>query len=160
MNTFIAKGNLAAKPTLKYVNAKSSDEARPVAEMRVYFDRWRSDAEGGYQEEGGFWAGVTIWGGKAETAARVLEKGARVCVFGTLYKERWTDKQTGEPREQDAILAQDITLDLARIEHIALRPPKERESAAGGDALSPIAEVPEALALQREAANVQGKAAG
>lgn len=134
MSTFIGKGNLGAKPALRYVDAKASDEPRPVAEMRVYFDHRRPDGEGGYRDEGGFWADVTLWGAKAETAARVLPKGARVCVVGTLFKERWTDKQTGQPRESDAILADDITLDLQRVEEITLRRAKEREEPATTEA--------------------------
>ena len=137
MSTFIGKGNLGARPKLKYVDVKSAEGARPVAEMRVHFEHLRPDGEGGLRDEGGFWADVAIWGKKAETAARVLPKGARVCVFGTLYKQRWTDKQTGQAREEDAILADDITLDLLRVEEIELRPPKERESRdvveAGGE---------------------------
>jgi single-strand DNA-binding protein len=135
MSTFIGKGNLGAKPELRYVDAKASGETRPVAEMRVYFDHRRPDGEGGYRDEGGFWADVTLWGAKAEAAARILPKGARVCVVGTLFKERWTDKQSGQPRESDAILADDITLDLNRIEEITLRRAKEREepAATGSD---------------------------
>jgi len=146
MSTFIGKGNLGGKPALKYVDTKASEEARPVAEMRVYFDHRRPDGDGGYRDEGGFWADVTIWGTKAETAARVLPKGARVCVFGTLYKQRWTDKQTGQPREEDAILADDITLDLLRVEEIALRPPKDRDEAGApepGEELTHESEAPD-----------------
>ena len=133
MSTFIGKGNLGTKPALRYVDTKASDETRPVAEMRVYFDHRRPDGDGGFRDEGGFWADVTIWGAKAETAARVLPKGARVCVFGTLFKERWTDRQSGQPREADAILADDITLDLLRVEEITLRPAKERDEAGAGE---------------------------
>jgi single-strand DNA-binding protein len=133
MSTFIGKGNLGTKPALRYVDTKASDETRPVAEMRVYFDHRRPDGDGGFRDEGGFWADVTIWGAKAETAARVLPKGARVCVFSTLLKERWTDKQSGQPREADAILADDITLDLLRVEEITLRPAKERDEAGAGE---------------------------
>lgn len=158
MSTFIAKGNLGGKPALKYVDTKSSEEARAVAEMRVYFDHRRPDGEGGYRDEGGFWADVAIWGKKAETAARLLDKGARVCVFGTLYKQRWTDKQSGQPREEDAILAEDITLDLLRVEQIALRPPREREPAAAESASAPGPQPQETVEAARKRANA--KAAG
>ena len=70
---------------------------------------------------GGFWADVTIWGEKAERIAVILPKGARVFVIGTLRKERWTDKETGEARERDSIVADDITLDLSRVEEVRLR---------------------------------------
>lgn len=146
MSTFIGKGNLGTKPALKYVDIKTSEEARPVAEMRVYFDHRRPDGEGGYRDEGGFWADVAIWGKKAECAARLLPKGARVCVFGTLYKQRWADKQTGEPREEDAVLADDITLDLLRVEEISLRPAKERDQPEIAEAATesgPETQVPE-----------------
>jgi single-stranded DNA-binding protein len=61
-------------------------------------------------------------------------------VVGTLFKERWTDKQSGQPRESDAIVADDITLDLQRVEEITLRRAKEREEPAateGGEAPPP-----------------------
>ena len=127
MNTFFGKGNLGAKPTLKHVQVMPSEEPLALAEMRVYFDRARPDGNGGYRDEGGFWANVTIWGRKAERVAKLLPKGARVCVLGTLCKDRWADKETGETRERDAILAEDITLDLSRVEEIRLRPSQERE---------------------------------
>jgi len=127
MNTFFGKGNLGAKPTLKHVPVMPAEEPMALAEMRVYFDRVRPNGNGGYKDEGGFWANVTIWGRKAERVAKLLPKGARICVLGTLCKDRWADKETGETRERDAILAEDITLDLSRVEEIRLRPARERE---------------------------------
>lgn len=145
MNTFIGKGNLGAQPVLKHVDVKSSDEPYPVAEMRVYFDHARPDGNGGYKDEGGFWADVTVWGRKAELVAKLLPKGARVCVHGTLSKDRWADKETGEARERDAILAEDITLDLSRVEEIRLRPARERDEAESAE----VASEPPAAAGER-----------
>lgn len=129
MNTFFGKGNLGAKPTLKHVPVMPAEEPMALAEMRVYFDRARPDGNGGYKDEGGFWANVTIWGRKAERVAKLLPKGARICVLGTICKDRWADKETGETHERDAIVAEDITLDLSRVEAIQLRPTREREDA-------------------------------
>ncbi len=87
MNEFQGIGNLGTPPTLNQV--KVGDEQRKVANMRIYFDR---PVGQDFKDKGGFWLTVDIWGYRAEEAKRLLKKGARVFVKGTLRLESWTDE--------------------------------------------------------------------
>ncbi len=123
---FIGKGNLGDAPTLKQVEVQG--EKRPVAELRVYFDRLVSDGEDGFMDKGGFWLNVNYWGSRGENAARLLCKGARIRVEGTLVEHTWEDKDSGEERSRIELIADDITLDLGRVESFTLRPKSENKA--------------------------------
>ncbi len=116
---FIGKGNLGDAPTLKQVEVKG--EKRPVAELRVYFDRLVPEGDDDFVDKGGFWLNVSYWGSRGETAARLLCKGARVRVEGVLVEHQWEDGETGEARSRLELIADDITLDLGRVESFILR---------------------------------------
>ena len=128
-NWFSGRGNLAAAPTLKHVDVEG--EKRAVASMRIYFDRQVPNGDGEFEDRGGFWLDVSLWGPRAETAARLLDKGARVAVSGSLVQRTWEDKESGEPRSRIELNADYISLDLARIERIEMRARnEERETAS------------------------------
>lgn len=116
-NSFTARGNLAAAPELKTVTVNG--ENRQVAEMRMYCDRPVPDGDDGFKDKGGFWLNVSRWGAAAEHAARVLDKGFRVKVEGTLVQNSW--EKDGEKFSRLELSADDITLDLSRIESITQR---------------------------------------
>ena len=120
---FIGKGNLGDAPALKQVEVKG--EKRSVAELRVYFDRLVSDGDDGFVDKGGFWLNVNYWGTRGEKTAKLLCKGARVRVEGTLVEREWEDKESGEECSRFELIADDITLDLARVESFTLRPKNE-----------------------------------
>ena len=50
-NDFRGEGNLGAQPTLKKVLVDG--EPHSVAELRIFFDRFKSDGQGGYVPNGG-----------------------------------------------------------------------------------------------------------
>ncbi|WP_127476631.1 single-stranded DNA-binding protein [Sulfurivermis fontis] len=128
-NDFKGRGNLGTAPTLKHVDVDG--ERRAVAQLRVYFDRSVPDGNGGFADRGGFWLDVNLWGPKAEAAAKVLAKGARVAVTGTLVNHEWADKDSGEPRARLEVQADHVDLDLSRVESIRLR---KKESADEAEA--------------------------
>ena len=134
-NRFQGTGNLAAAPTLKAIEVHG--ERRTCAELRVYFDRPVPDGTGGFEDKGGFWLNVTLWGKRAEQAARVLPKGARVFVEGDLVQHTWTDQGSGEARSRLELQASEVALALHRVEHITWRAPagqsEREEPATGGD---------------------------
>ena len=119
-------GNLAEMPTLKYVPIKGEQKA--VAEMRVFFDEYASDGQGGWEQKGGAWVNVSIWGKLAEAAADLLQKGARVHVIGSLKVENWTDKN-GEARVSLNMTADELYLSLHRVEEITYRQKTEAAEA-------------------------------
>ena len=130
-NNFSGKGNLADAPTLKHVKVKGED--RTVAEMRVFFDDYAFDASTNeYSQRGGFWLQVSQWDQRGEDAVRVLRKGARVHVEGSLRQFMYTPEGAAAEVPGFQVVADDVTLCLGRVEGIELRAPRER-SAAGAD---------------------------
>jgi single-strand DNA-binding protein len=91
-NNYQGTGNLGESPALKTVQVNGED--RKVAELRVFFDNYRADGQGGLEQTGGHWLDVSLWDYKAEQATRLLRKGARVHVMGV---SNWIAGPTGKP---------------------------------------------------------------
>lgn len=127
-NEFRGNGNLADNPALKTVTIDGED--RQLAEMRIYFDRVRSDGDGGLADNGGFWLDVTAWGDPlAERCVKLLRKGARVHVVGELRESSWTSKETGEEKSALQLNASEVYLGLSRIEAVNFRERKTNAAA-------------------------------
>ena len=125
---FTGSGNLGNTPTL---TASVGDEQRNVADMRIYFDRPVKSANSDqYQDKGGFWLDVSAWDWLAEEVVRVLTKGMRVKVEGSMKYNTWTDTSTGETHARMVLYADDITLALGRIEQVTLRSKQPPHDAA------------------------------
>lgn len=123
-NLFIGKGNLGDSPKLKRVNGKNGEFV--VASMRVMFARWGQNAEGELEQVGGFWREVEIYGDKAEACSKHLRKGARVLVVGEERDFMATEEATGEQVQVIKIVAEDVALQLSRIESITYQAPSTR----------------------------------
>ena len=128
-NTYQGTGNLGDSPVLKTVQVNGED--RKVAELRVFFDNYRPDGQGGLEQTGGYWLDVSVWDYKGEQAARLLRKGARVYVIGRIELDSWTDRETGESREKLRLVADDVLMSLTRgkgVEFEARRGEEERSA--------------------------------
>lgn len=138
-NLFIGKGNLGDSPTLKRIPRKNnSGEEFSVCSMRVYFGRYGVDqATGEVGQIGGFWREVEIYGSKAEACAQFLRKGARVLVIGEERDFFAKDETTNAEVQVIKIVAEDVALQLTRIESItykqASRPAAARDQEAPAD---------------------------
>ena len=119
INRFEGVGNLGTAPVLNQVTV--GDEQRKVANMRVYFDR---PVGQDYKDKGGFWYTVDIWGYRAEEAIRILKKGTRVFLTGTLRQESWTD-EGGEVRSEQRLTADYFFIDSVCIDSIQYREKKQ-----------------------------------
>lgn len=128
-NNFHGRGNLGAAPTLRH--AEHGGESTPVANLRIFFDRPKPDGNGGFEDKGGFWMDVALWGARAETAARLLPKGARVRVEGELFESTWADRETGEERSRLEVRAVSVDLDLSRVDEVTFRRRSEGEAERG-----------------------------
>ena len=53
--------------------------------------------------------------------AKLLKKGARVAVTGDLYEDTWQEKDTGEPHTKLRLRADNVDLDLARVDSVLWR---------------------------------------
>ena len=123
-------GNLGESPALKTVQVNGED--RKVAELRVFFDNYRADGQGGLEQTGGLWLDVSLWDYKAEQAVRLLRKGARVHVMGRLELDSWADRETGEPREKLRVVADDVLLSLTRVKGVEFEPRRSEEERGAG----------------------------
>jgi len=116
-NEFRGTGNVGDQPKLKSVLV--GEEERMVAEVRVFFDEYRPDGQGGYEQIGGFWVDVNVWGQRRAVDVTLhVKKGARVHVVGRLTQGQWVDKETGEVQRAFQVNADELYLALARIESV------------------------------------------
>ncbi|WP_275096206.1 single-stranded DNA-binding protein [Sedimenticola hydrogenitrophicus] len=115
---FSGTGNLGNVPDLKYFDVNG--EKRPVADMRIFFDRRVKQEDGNYADGGGFWVTASIWGWRAEAAAKLLPKGARIFARGRLREETWEDDQN-EQHTQLRLDADYLTVDLLCVDTLSVR---------------------------------------
>jgi len=92
-NKFKGIGNLGKTPELKFID--TADGKRAVANFSVRFDRNKRLEDGSYVNNGGFWLDTALFGKQAERVAKVLTKGNRVHVEGSLKLDEW--EKEGEP---------------------------------------------------------------
>jgi len=118
-NKFTGTGNLGSDPAL---SSPVGSEQRKVADMRIYFDRPVLDHDSEqFEDKGGFWLDVSAWDWLADDVMRVLKKGIRVKVEGSLKQSTWTDEKTQQDRSKWVLYADEITLAIGRIESTQLR---------------------------------------
>jgi single-strand DNA-binding protein len=126
-NKFVGTGNLGADPVL---TSPVGDEQRQVADMRIYFDRPVRDHDSEqFEDRGGFWLDVSAWDRLANDVMRILKKGMRVKVEGSLKHTTWADEISGENRSKWVLYADEITLVLGRLESTQLRHSTKETSA-------------------------------
>ncbi len=118
-NVFHGAGNLGDAPTLK--RAIVDGEPQPVLEMSIYFDRPVPAEDGAFEDRGGFWLNAEIWGRRAEQAAPLLARGARVRIEGTLVQDTWLDRETEEERLAFKLRLDWIAIDPLRIEQVKFK---------------------------------------
>lgn len=126
-NRFSGNGNLGANPVL---TTPVGEGQRSVADMRIYFDRPVRDHDTDqFEDKGGFWLDVSAWDRLADEVMRLLKKGMRVKVEGSLKHNSWRDESSGEERSKLVLYADEITLVLNRVETIELRQKQNSEAA-------------------------------
>ena len=97
----------------------------PFEDRRPFAKRVRSPRDTralvlkrGFEQTGGFWLNVNVWGERRATeVAQHVKKGARVHVTGRLAESKWTSKETGEERRAqfDAIVERGRSLGIILI---------------------------------------------
>lgn len=124
-NEFRGTGNLGSEVEVRDVTV--NNEQRKVATLRVFFDEYKPDGAGGFEQSGGIWLNVSVWGRRAEQAAKLLNTRARVHVVGRLTEQHWKDKDTGEDRSGFQVEADELYLSLTRVETVSFRPPRNED---------------------------------
>ncbi len=116
-NKFNGEGNLGVDPELKRIEEKDDDQA--VCNLRIYFDKPVPKKDGdGFDDKGGFWMNVEIWGKRGIRCHDKLKKGNRVTVDGSIIGKQWTDKESGEEQFSLVIRAKRVNPDLMTVESI------------------------------------------
>jgi single-strand DNA-binding protein len=127
-NEFRGTGNAGDVPLLKTVMV--GNEERQVAELRVYFNEYRQDGNGGLAQASGFWLDVNVWGDRhAAEVAQIVKKGARVHVIGRLAESKWVVTETGEERRALYLNADHLFLSLVRLADAKFKPRREASEA-------------------------------
>ena len=123
-NEFRGTGNAGDQPVLKTVMV--GNEERQVTELRVFFDEYRQDGNGGLEQVGGFWLDVNVWGERhAPEVAQIVKKGARVHVIGRLVESKWIVTETGEERRALYLNADRLFLSLTRLAEARFKPRRD-----------------------------------
>ena len=114
-NKFTGEGNLGQNPELKRTGGEDDDKA--VCNLRIYFDRPVPKDDGGFDDKGGFWMDVEIWGKRAVACANLLTKGSRVVIEGSLIGQNWKDDED-QDRHKLIVRAKRVSPDLMTVDAI------------------------------------------
>lgn len=102
LNKVMLLGNLGADPELKKTGGGDSVLKLRIATSESFLDR------ANVRQERTEWHQVTLWGKRADALARILAKGERIYVEGSLRTS--TYEKDGEKRYRTEIIASNIIL--------------------------------------------------
>ena len=101
MNTATIIGRAGQDAEIKYFE---SGKVKTTFSLAV--GRWDSKTK----EEVTDWYNIEVWDKQAEFAGEYVKKGMQVAVDGRIAQNRWTDKATGNERENFLVVATSIRL--------------------------------------------------
>lgn len=104
LNKVTLIGNLGRDPELKRTASGTAVLTMSIATTVKRWDKETSDTK-----EWTDWHSATVWGKRAEGLSRVLRKGSRVYVEGSLRHESWEGKDGGK-RSRSVINAVELLL--------------------------------------------------
>ena len=99
--TVTFEGNLADDPQVRF-----TPSGKQITEITVLVNQRRQNSDGEWVDAEPTRHVVRAFKTLAENIAESLAKGDRVFVHGTVTTEAWTDKQTGEKRTAQRVLAE------------------------------------------------------
>lgn len=103
LNRVLLLGNLGADPELKMTSGGQAVLKLRLATSETYLDRNK------VRQERTEWHSVTIWGKRGEALAKILSKGSRVFIEGSIRTSSYDDKN-GEKRYRTEINANNVIL--------------------------------------------------
>lgn len=95
LNKVTLAGHLGRDPETKTVGANDSVVCNASLATT---ERW-TDKQGDKQEET-TWHDLEAWGRTAEIMGKYLKKGSAILVEGSLRRQTWTDKDSGDKRSR------------------------------------------------------------
>jgi single-strand DNA-binding protein len=103
LNKACLLGNLGQDPELKFTNG-----GQAVLKLRLATTEFVPSKDGDGKERTE-WHSVTVWGKRAEGLNKILQKGSRIYVEGSIQTRSWDDKD-GSKRYATEINAQKVLL--------------------------------------------------
>jgi len=103
LNRVVLTGRLTRDPELKAMN-----DGTPILALRLAFGTRRKDPATGQWGDQSNYVDVTMFGTRAESLSRFLEKGRLIGVEGRLRWSEWDDKNNGEKRSKIDVIADNI----------------------------------------------------
>ena len=103
LNRVMLLGNLGADPELRMTNGGQAVLKLRLATSETYLDKNK------VRQEKTEWHSITVWGKRGEALAKILSKGSRIFVEGSISTSSYEDKN-GEKRYRTEIKAANIIL--------------------------------------------------
>jgi single-strand DNA-binding protein len=103
LNRVMLLGNLGADPELRMTNGGQAVLKLRLATSETYLDRNK------VRQEKTEWHSVVVWGKRGEALAKILSKGSRIFVEGSLRTSSYDDKD-GNKRYKTEVVAGNIIL--------------------------------------------------
>jgi single-strand DNA-binding protein len=107
LNRVMLLGNLGADPELRMTSGGQAVLKLRLATAETYLDRNRN------RQERTEWHSVVVWGKRAEALGKILSKGSRLFVEGSLRTSSYDDRD-GNKRYRTEIVASNIILSGGR----------------------------------------------
>ena len=101
MNTAVLVGRVGRDAEIKYF-----ESGKVKANFSIAVNRWDPKTK----SEVADWFNIDVWDKLAEFAGEYVKKGVQVAVDGRIGQNKWTDKDTGNERENFLIIASSIRL--------------------------------------------------
>lgn len=101
MNSVVVVGRVGRDAEIKYF-----ESGKVKANFSVAVNRWDAKTK----SETTDWFNVDVWDKQAEFAGEYVKKGTQLAVEGRIAQNKWTDKATGNERENFLVVATGIRL--------------------------------------------------
>lgn len=104
MNQVLLIGNCGKDPEVRTTQGGDAVASFSLATSQRWNDR------NGEKKEETTWHQITAWKRLAEIAGQYVTKGSKVAIRGRIKTEKWTDRQSGQERSRQIIVAEEIEL--------------------------------------------------
>ena len=101
MNSTVLVGRVGRDAEIRYF-----ESGKVKANFSIAVNRWDAKT----QSEVADWFNIDVWDKLAEFAGEYVKKGVQVVVDGRIAVNKWTDKASGNDRENFYVLANSIRL--------------------------------------------------
>ena len=132
VNSVTLTGRVGNDPEPRYFDDGKVVLNLSLACKRKYHPLQRRVRNIKYGEEETDWFTLELWGRDAEYANNFVTKGARIGITGSIAKDEWTDRATGEPRSRHKVQVKHLDILESKAEADLRRGNSGRSYSGGG----------------------------